>query len=72
MRVSFLNQHPLCVVCERFGRLIDARVVDHVVPIKQGGERFAATNLQSLCIRCHNRKTVTERAARQSSLTCDG
>lgn len=69
MRASFLYQHPLCMVCESLGRLIAAKVVDHVIPIKRGGERFDAGNLQSLCVRCHNRKTATERAASQTSLT---
>lgn len=67
MRASFLYQHPLCMTCERVGRLIAAKVVDHIIPIKQGGARFEAANLQSLCVRCHNGKTATERAARQAS-----
>lgn len=43
---------------------IAAVVVDHVVPIKDGGARFDWVNLQSLCVSCHNRKTATETARR--------
>jgi len=64
VRAAFLRSHPLCVACEASGSLVAARVVDHVVPIKAGGERFDAANLQPLCLPCHNRKTTTERASR--------
>ena len=34
---------------------------DHVVAISQGGERYDVANGQTLCIRCHARKTLRER-----------
>jgi 5-methylcytosine-specific restriction protein A len=37
-----------------------AKVVDHIVPVKEGGERFERVNLQSLCVPCHNAKTASE------------
>jgi 5-methylcytosine-specific restriction protein A len=40
-----------------------ANVVDHIVPVKQGGERFDRSNLQSLCVPCHNAKTASETAS---------
>lgn len=40
-----------------------AKVVDHIVPVKQGGERFEGANLQSLCVPCHNAKTASETAS---------
>jgi 5-methylcytosine-specific restriction protein A len=46
------------------GRTVAARVVDHVVPIKDGGARLDWANLESLCVPCHNRKTATETAQR--------
>ena len=62
VRAAFLRSNPLCVACSGAGEFIAAQVVDHVVPIKAGGERFDAANLQALCVPCHNRKTATERA----------
>jgi 5-methylcytosine-specific restriction protein A len=64
VRASVLRNNPLCVACEASGGLVAAQVVDHVVPIKDGGERFDAANLQPLCVPCHNRKTAAERASR--------
>jgi 5-methylcytosine-specific restriction protein A len=40
-----------------------AKVVDHILPIKKGGERFERSNLQSLCVPCHNAKTASETAS---------
>ncbi len=64
VRAAFLRSHPLCAACAAVGGSVAARVVDHVVPLKDGGARFAANNLQALCVSCHNRKSATERAAR--------
>ncbi|MFX1761475.1 MULTISPECIES: HNH endonuclease [Burkholderiaceae] len=63
-RAAYLRAHPLCAHCARRGQTVTARVVDHVVPIKDGGARFDWINLQSLCTPCHNRKTATETAQR--------
>lgn len=52
--------------CERCGaggkgvRLIG----DHVVEIRDGGERLDAGNVELLCQPCHNRKTAEAKAAR--------
>jgi len=35
---------------------------DHIVPIAEGGERYDVTNGQTLCVRCHGRKTRREQA----------
>jgi 5-methylcytosine-specific restriction protein A len=65
VRAAFLREHPLCVVCGARGVLAPAAVVDHVMPVKEGGARFAAANLQPLCVPCHNRKTARESAGRR-------
>ena len=67
VRAAFLRQHPLCCACEVRGRVVPAVVVDHVVPIKQGGARFDPENLQSLCVSDHNAKSAKERAQRIKS-----
>ena len=66
-RAAFLQAHPLCCRCDAHGLLVVATVVDHVVPIKDGGARFDWNNLQSLCVSCHNRKTAGETHARRAS-----
>lgn len=64
VRAAFLREHPLCRVCFGRGLKVAARVVDHVLPLKDGGERFDWINLQSLCVSCHNAKSATETARR--------
>lgn len=50
-----LARHPLCVRCTQVGRVEPATVVDHVVAHKGNVALFYdASNLQSMCIRCHN------------------
>lgn len=63
-RAAYLRVNPMCVECRRRGALVAAVVVDHVVPIKDGGARFDWNNLQALCVPCHNRKTAGETARR--------
>lgn len=58
-RVMFLARHPLCVNCEKEGRVTAATEVDHVVPLAQGGTNDD-DNLQALCHSCHSRKTATD------------
>ncbi|MEN9760117.1 MAG: hypothetical protein RL676_1268 [Pseudomonadota bacterium] len=65
LRSAVLREHPLCVVCKAKDRLVAAAVVDHVVPLKDGGARFDRANLQPLCVSCHNRKTARETAGRR-------
>ncbi|WP_366146335.1 HNH endonuclease signature motif containing protein [Limnohabitans sp.] len=60
LRASFLRLHPLCRVCAARELTVAATVVDHVLPIKDGGARLDAANLQALCVPCHNRKTAAE------------
>jgi 5-methylcytosine-specific restriction protein A len=59
-RASFLRENQLCVKCLEHGVLQPAKVVDHIVPIKRGGDRFGRSNLQALCVPCHNAKTASE------------
>ena len=65
MRAAFLLEHPVCVVCAARGRVVAAVVVDHVVPLKDGGARFDTANFQATCIADHNAKTARETAARR-------
>lgn len=49
------SMEPLCRECKAAGTL-----VDHIVPINEGGDPFSQENLQTLCDRCHNRKRAQE------------
>ena len=62
-REAVLRDNPLCCRCQAKGLLQPAKVVDHIVPVKLGGERFERANLQSLCVPCHNAKTASETAS---------
>ena len=54
-RRQYLAQHPLCVYCERRGRVTAAKVVDHKKPHKGDIQLFYdRTNWQGLCINCHD------------------
>jgi 5-methylcytosine-specific restriction protein A len=53
--------NPLCVICAAKGYVKMANVVDHIIPHKGDKALFYDfDNLQSLCTRCHNRKTARE------------
>ncbi len=55
-RVAWLKNHPLCVFCEKDGKIVAANVVDHIIPHKGDMKLFwdSANNWQSLCDVCHN------------------
>lgn len=55
-----IKMNPLCEECERLGKLTPGRVVDHITPINQGGASLALDNLQTLCDKCHNKKSGIE------------
>lgn len=49
----------LCQVCAEAGQITNAKEVDHIVPISQGGDD-EPYNLQSICRPCHIAKTAKE------------
>jgi 5-methylcytosine-specific restriction protein A len=61
VRTAYLRQHPLCVPCEKAGRLTPANVVDHVVP-HRGDQALMwdETNFRATCKRCHDQKTARQ------------
>lgn len=61
IRLMVLANNPLCVYCESFGYYVSAKVVDHIIPISQGGNKTALDNLQGLCTKCHNSKSGKEK-----------
>jgi 5-methylcytosine-specific restriction protein A len=55
LRAAFIAENPLCVFCQRDGRVTPAAVVDHIVAHK-GNEILLLdwNNLQSLCKHHHD------------------
>ncbi|MFD2334756.1 HNH endonuclease signature motif containing protein [Cohnella sp. GCM10020058] len=60
-RAAWLLKHPLCVVCERNGRLTAATDLDHIKPHRGDMTLFwDRSNWQGLCKTCHSAKTARE------------
>lgn len=57
LRRAWLQRYPACVCCKRA-----AHMVDHIRPIRYGGEILDTNNLQSMCSKCHAAKTLTDDA----------
>lgn len=51
-----------CQECLRQGRTKEGEEVDHIIPIKDGGQS-TLDNLQYLCHECHYQKNQTERGS---------
>ena len=60
LRASVLEEEPLCRTCGSNGRVTLAVLVDHIVPVKDGGEMWDRANLQPLCNACHEAKSAAE------------
>lgn len=60
LRMIKLQANPVCEECLRRGLVTEATVVDHIVPINEGGAPLDMRNLQSLCAHCHNIKSGRE------------
>lgn len=61
------RRYPFCVLCEQRGRTVLADDVDHVIPLVDGGDKYARENRQSLCRDCHNGlKRAMEQFARKT------
>jgi len=63
-RRAYLRTNPLCVECLKMGIVKSAKIVDHIKPHKGNMDLFwDEANWQSLCERCHNKKTAREDGA---------
>ena len=52
---GFLRSHPLCVYCERLGKVTAATLVDHIIPHRGDMTLFwDRGNWQPLCKACHD------------------
>lgn len=60
---QYRREHPLCVHCKARGEVTPSAHVDHIEPVTGADDPkfFDPTNLQALCVACHNAKTAKER-----------
>jgi 5-methylcytosine-specific restriction protein A len=65
-RKRWLDQHPLCCMCEAEGIVRAGDVVDHVIPLWKGG-RDDDSNLQTLCQTPHHDEKSKREAAERAS-----
>lgn len=61
-RDRYIKRNPLCEVCNEIGLVTEAKVVDHVIPIRSPhyGSIWSEANWMSLCQLCHNTKRKRE------------
>lgn len=72
-RLAYLSEHPLCVYCEREGRVQAAEVVDHIKPHKGEMELFwDQDNWQSLCKPHHDSVKQSEERNDRQEIGQDG
>ena len=62
---QYRKDNPLCVMCEKEGRVALAECVDHIIPVSGPDDPlfWEPTNHQGLCIRHHSEKTASEDGA---------
>jgi len=54
-RKIFLQANPLCSRCYKIGKLVEASIVDHIIPHKGDEQLFwDQSNWQALCKPCHD------------------
>jgi 5-methylcytosine-specific restriction enzyme A len=59
-RASYLKRNPFCVACLAVDKYVAGKHVDHIEPHHGDMAKFWDTDgWQSLCARCHGRKTAT-------------
>jgi len=63
-RKVFLQEHPFCAICKKYGYLKAATVVDHIKPHKGDEVLFwDQSNWQACCKSCHDStKQIKERS----------
>jgi 5-methylcytosine-specific restriction protein A len=60
-RAALFMREPLCRMCSQQGRVSQASIRDHIVPLAEGGSDDDS-NIQPLCRSCSDIKTAQESA----------
>ena len=62
-RLRYLTTNPLCRYCEAEGRVVEATVVDHIIPHRGDQKLFwDRSNWAPLCAHCHSSTKQREEA----------
>ena len=69
-RSRWFSAYPLCVHCEKRGRVTLATELDHVTPLSRQG-KDDESNLQGLCSPCHEAKTEQDMGYRHRPIIGD-
>jgi hypothetical protein len=56
VRKAQLRREPRCELCLAKVRPAEAKTVDHVIALKDGGAPYDPDNMRSLCLDCHKRR----------------
>jgi 5-methylcytosine-specific restriction enzyme A len=68
-----LQYEPLCAMCLSEGKIVAARIADHVEPHHNDPIKFWNGKLQSLCAHCHEgRKKRLEHRGLDNAIGSDG
>ena len=68
-----LQCEPLCAMCLSEGKIVAARIADHIEPHRNVPQKFCAGALQSLCPHCHeSRKKRLEHRGYDDTIGLDG
>ncbi len=69
-RLSFLSDpdNAICVMCAMQGIATPATIVDHIIPISEGGAKLARSNMQGLCSHHHHSKSGVDGNRRRKIL----
>jgi 5-methylcytosine-specific restriction protein A len=59
IRAAYLQEYPLCIMCELKGIVTAAKEIDHIIPLFKGG-KDGWDNYQALCVECHKQKTAED------------
>lgn len=68
-RNRILKAEPLCRSCKKHDVITAAVLVDHIIPIEQGGAAYSFENLQPMCSLCHQKKRAFEAGLAAKGLT---
>ena len=73
LRAELLKREPLCRMCIAKNRVTPATIADHIVSIAKGGPIHDPSNLQPLCKRGHDDKSLLEQGKRvKRTIGADG
>ena len=69
LRKWHIERNPVCQWCLEEGKVNykDKIIIDHIVEIKDGGDRLNQDNLMTLCLPHHNQKTAWAKAKRNKN-----